>query len=256
MTKPTLILLHGFRGTHHGLEKIAEQLEGVELIIPDLPGFGEGPKRDSYTLDTYVEWTHELISKYYKPYILGHSFGSIVAAAYAAKYPDTIAKLILVNPIGAPALEGPKGALTKLAVFYYQVGKILPPSIAMKWLGSDISTLIMSKAMTKTKDKALQKWIDQQHLQYFSRFHSARSVHEGFVTSVSNSVRDFAAQIPVKTLLIAGEKDDITPLEKQKQLQQLFPNAELKVIKSVGHLTHYETPGEVADFVQAFIKSV
>lgn len=53
---------------------------------------------------------------------MGHSFGSIVCAAYAAKYPKTISRLILVNPIGAPALEGPNKFMTKLAVMYYKIG--------------------------------------------------------------------------------------------------------------------------------------
>jgi len=255
MIKPTLILIHGFRGTHHGLAKIAEYLPHYNLVIPDLPGFGEGETLPTYDLDTYVEWLHTLVSKYDKPYLLGHSFGSIITAAYAAKYGDTIEKLILVNPIGAPALEGPRGALTKLAIFYYQLGKALPAPIAKAWLSSHVSTLVMSKVMTKTKDRKLRKFIDQQHIQYFSRFHSADSVHQGFVTSVTNSVRDVAGHITIKTLLIVGALDDITPLEKQKELVRLFPDATLVTIEGVGHLTHYETPKDVASAVQAFIKS-
>lgn len=255
MTKPTLILLHGFRGTHHGLQKIVDHLDGFRLVVPDLPGFGEGVSLDSYDMDSYVEWTRELTTKYDTPYLLGHSFGSIVASAYASKYPDTIKKLILVNPIGAPALEGPRGALTKLAVFYYFVGKKLPTRLAKPWLSTNLSTDIMSHTMTKSKDKTMRAFVFNQHRQYFSRFHSADSVHQGFITSVSNSVRDYAKKIAVPTLLIAGDKDDITPIEKQRDLVKLFPNAQLVTIKNVGHLTHYETPAEVADAVQAFIKS-
>jgi pimeloyl-ACP methyl ester carboxylesterase len=179
-----------------------------------------------------------------------------VAAAYAAKYGDTIEKLILVNPIGAPALEGSSKYLTKLAVFYYAVGKALPAPVAKSWLSSKASTLVMSKAMTKTKDRTLRKEIDSQHLQHFSSFHSADSVHKAFVTSVSNSVRDYAARIEVPTLLIAGALDNITSLDTQKQLVRLFPDAQLVVVQNVGHLTHYETPKEVAVATQAFIKSV
>ena len=121
--KPTIIMIHGFRGTHHGLARIAEELgDHYHLIIPDIPGFGEGETLDAYTLDNYVMWLHRFITRQklnQPPILLGHSFGSIVTAAYAAHYPETIQKLILVNPIGAPALEGPKAIMTKLAVFYY-----------------------------------------------------------------------------------------------------------------------------------------
>lgn len=259
MSERALIMIHGFRGTHHGLALIAKELTGTKTIVPDLPGFGEGDMLHQYDLDSYVEWLHGFVvaQKHKKaPDLLGHSFGSIVCAAYAAKYPDTIRRLILVNPIGAPALEGPRGILSKLAVIYYWLGKRLPARLGRAWLSSWVSVMLMSSVMAKTKSKRLRKFIHQQHLSYFSRFDTPNSVYEGFVTSVSHSVRDMAKDVPSKTLLIAGDKDDITPLEKQEALVNVFKDAELVVIKDVGHLTHYETPKEVARAVQAFIKSV
>ncbi|MBC7564777.1 alpha/beta hydrolase [Candidatus Saccharibacteria bacterium] len=251
-------MIHGFRGTHDGLSLIASHLKGFTVIIPDLPGFAEGDTLENYNLDSYVLWLQQFIKKQQLqrlPTLLGHSFGSIVAASYGAQYPDTIEKLILVNPIGSPALEGPRGIMTKLAVFYYWLGTKLPANLSHKWLASKIVVDIMSQTMTKTKDKQLRQYIFDQHRQYFSRFHSPQSVSESFTTSVTNSVRDVAAHITTPTLLIAGEKDDITPLNKQKELQKLFPDASLKVIKDVGHLTHYETPDQIASFVEAFVRS-
>jgi len=259
MAKQTIIMIHGFRGTHHGLSLIADQLEQYTTIVPDLPGFGAGDVLKTHDLDSYVEWLKTFIEKQNlktPPVLLGHSFGSIVGAAYAKKYPSTIEKLILVNPIGAPALEGPKAIMSKLAVFYYWVGTKLPQKPAHKWLASDAIVMVMSVMMAKTKDKKLRAFIHDQHRQYFSRFHTPKSLAEGFSTSVSNSVRDFAKDITTPTLLIAGAKDDITTLEKQKELVKLFPNAQLKSIDNVGHLTHYETPDQVAAFVQAFITPV
>ncbi|MDB5180120.1 MAG: alpha/beta hydrolase [Candidatus Saccharibacteria bacterium] len=257
MTKQTIILIHGFRGTHHGLELIAKHLEGFTVIIPDLPGFAEGDTLPRYDLDAYVTWLAQFIQHQNlknPPILLGHSFGSIVTAAYAAKYHDTIEKLILVNPIGAPALEGPRGLLTKLAVFYYWLGTKLPNKLSHKWLSSPMVVNIMSKTMTKTKDKALRTYIDDQHHQYFSLFHTSESVSEAFATSVNHSVRDFAKKITTPTLLIVGTKDDITPLAKQKELQELIPHAKLEIIEHVGHLTHYETPDQVASYVVDFVK--
>ena len=257
MTKQTIIMIHGFRGTHDGLDLIAQHLDDFAVIVPDLPGFADGDTLQKYDLDSYVTWLKQFIEKQNlvkPPIVLGHSFGTIVSAAYAAEHKDTIKKLILVNPIGAPALEGPRGILTKLAVFYYFLGTILPAKLAHAWLASTVVVDIMSTTMTKTKDTQLRKYIHDQHRHYFSLFHSAKSVSEAFRTSVENSVRDVAAAITTPTLLIAGALDDITTLEKQKRLVQLFPDATLQIIEQVGHLTHYETPDQVASFVCAFIK--
>jgi pimeloyl-ACP methyl ester carboxylesterase len=254
--KPILIMIHGFRGTHHGLQLISDYLSDYDVIIPDLPGFSEGEKLASYDLDSYVSWLDSFINHQNlktPPVLLGHSFGSIITAAYAAKYPKTIKKLILVNPIGAPALEGPRAILTNLAVFYYWVGRKLPAKLAHKWLAAKLVVRVVTVSMTKTRDKTLRTFIHNQHFQYFSLFHDAKSLSESFTTSVSNNVREFAAHVKVPTLLIAGAKDDITPLYKQKELVALFPEAQLHVIESVGHLTHYETPEEVAAAIKRFI---
>lgn len=257
-TKTSIIMIHGFRGTHHGMQLIADRLTGYSLIIPDLPGFAEGDRLSSYDLDSYVQWLHDFIKKQNlgePPVLLGHSFGSIITAAYAAKYPDTIEKLVLVNPIGAPALEGPRALLTKLALFYYWTGRKLPERLGHKWLSAKPAVAVVTLSMTKTKDKVVRRYIHDQHYRYFSLFHDLQSLSESFTASVSHNVRDFAKSIPVPTLLIAGEKDDITPLHKQKELLALFPNGRLEVIEKVGHLTHYETPNQVAKLIQDFIKS-
>lgn len=257
--KPTLVMIHGFRGTHHGLLLVAKQLKGMNIIIPDLPGFGRGPKLKTYDLDSYVEWLHGFIKKQgltRPPLLLGHSFGSIICAAYAKKYPTTIQKLILVNPIGAPALEGPNRVMSKLAISYYKIGAKLPEKHAHKWLAAKPIVRVMSVTMAKTRDKGLRTYIHHQHDRYFSRFHSPQSVLESFTTSISHDVSQFAREIHTPTLLIAGSLDDITPLSVQYGLVKKFPKARLKVINDVGHLTHYETPEDVARHIQAFIKSV
>jgi pimeloyl-ACP methyl ester carboxylesterase len=257
-TLPAIIMIHGFRGTHHGLDLIAKQLPKNYSIVPDLPGFGESQPLDAiHNLDNYVQWLHTFIAGLNlaePPVLLGHSFGSIITAAYASRYPATISKLILVNPIGAPALEGPKAVLTRLAIFYYLLGEKLPAKIAHTWLSTKSIVMVMSNTMAKTNDKTLRAFIHDQHLQHFSSFASPKVVSEAFTTSTKHTVRESAGGIALPTLLIAGDQDDITPLHKQQELALLFPNATLEVIKGVGHLTHYETPDQVAKAVEAFIR--
>jgi pimeloyl-ACP methyl ester carboxylesterase len=254
---PVIIMIHGFRGTHHGLELIAKNLSEYRIIIPDLPGFGETkPLTDEHSLDNYTAWLHDFISdlKLSKPPILlGHSFGSIVAGNYASLHPKTIEKLILVNPIGAPALEGSQAIMTQFTLLGHKFSGILPEKLAKKLLSAKPAVMAMSITMAKTNDKKLRKFIHSEHLQHFSSFYSSKMVTEAFKTSINNNVRDFAAKINTPTLLIVGDKDDITPLSKQHELVKLFRDAKIKVIKNVGHLTHYETPDKVAGLIKDFV---
>lgn len=255
--KPVIVMIHGFRGTHHGLEKIAEHLPGYRLIIPDLPGFGESEALiKGHGLDQYVAFVHALLASLKlnePPILLGHSFGSIIAGHYASHYPDTIKKLVLVNPIGAPALKGPRGVMTRLAIGYYLLGRILPARISKAWLSTPAIVKVMSVTMAKTKDKGIRKFIHDQHLQHFSTFANSKVVDQAFKASVSHDVRQVAPIIKTPTLLVVGELDDITSLEKQKQLHAAFPDGSLVVIDGVGHLIHYETPKEASAAIDAFL---
>jgi pimeloyl-ACP methyl ester carboxylesterase len=253
--RTTIVAVHGFRGEHHGLEPVIAFLPGVRVISPDLPGFGETPGVPglAHSLETYAHWL-TAFARAVAPgaVILGHSFGSIVASAAVAGGLAT-PRLILVNPIGAPALQGPRGILTRLAVFYYWAGARLPRRWGEAVLRSRLIVRVMSVSMAKTKDAELRSFIHDQHDRYFSRFADRDVLHDAFVASVSHDVREFAPRIAQPTLLVAAERDDITPIEAQRTLRAEFADAELVEIGGVGHLIHYETPQAAAEAITRFL---
>ncbi|HYI34098.1 MAG TPA: alpha/beta hydrolase [Glaciibacter sp.] len=256
----TIVMVHGFRGDHHGLESVAAQLDGVRIIAPDLPGFGESQPLAAghHDIAGYSAWLRAFVLSLAlrgRVVILGHSFGSIIVAAAMADGLDAD-DVVLVNPIAAPALAGPRGILTRLAVFYYWLGAKLPERIGFALLRNRVIVRVMSIAMAKTHDRQLRRWIHNQHDRYFSAFSSRSVVLEAFTASVGSDVSEFAAAIRPRTLLVAAEKDDITQVPAQRRLQALFPDAVLQVIPEVGHLIHYEAPEQAAQHISAFLEPV
>lgn len=253
---PVLVFVHGFRGDHHGLEPVVANLPGFRIVSPDLPGFGESAPLAGrpHDIDGYVAWLtaflHAVgITGRYT--LLGHSFGSIVtsAAVAAGLRPD---RLILVNPIGAPALEGPRGLMTRLAVFYYWASAKLPARAGFALLKNRAIVRVMSITMAKTRDPELRRFIHDQHDRYFSAFADRDTLLEAFRASVSHDVGEYVAGIPVPTLLIAADRDDITPIEAERALARRFPDARLAEIDGVGHLIHYEKPAPAAEHIRGF----
>lgn len=254
----TIVMIHGFRGDHHGLEDIVAELpKKYRVIVPDLPGFGEsGEFKGRHDIENYTQFIHEFIQEATESptILLGHSFGSILTAHYAAEHPKAITKLILVNPIASPALKGKKAIFSHLTVFYYWLGNKLPARAGHKLLSSKAIVLTMSALLAKTKDKTLRRKIHQGHLAHFSSFQSRRVVMESFKASVSYTATEKADQITTPTLLIVGEIDDIAPLSGQKQLQQKLTGSQLIVAPKVGHLIHHEAPDIAAAAIDAFVR--
>ena len=98
---PPLLFIHGFRGNELGLKPIAEKLPNFETFVPAIPP-AEKQSLLKYDAERYADWIASYITKQKlkQPVLIGHSMGSIIAAATAAKYPQLInRKLILLAPI-------------------------------------------------------------------------------------------------------------------------------------------------------------
>ena len=251
-----LVMIHGFRGDHHGLEPIVAELgSDVHVIIPDLPGFGISQALPSPAdISSYSTWLSHFLSALHAndAVILGHSFGSIVVgAALSDGLPNK--KAILINPIAANALKGPRGIMTRLAVLYYKAAAALPAGAGYALLKNKTIVRVMSETMAKTKDPNLRQWIHEQHDQYFSLFESRDSVLEAFETSVSNDVSQFASGIHQELMMLVADKDDITALPEQKLLASRIPGTRLEIVEGVGHLVHYEAPDFAAQHIRDFL---
>ena len=104
--KDTVVLLHGKNFSGNYWEKTARDFlkEGYRVIMPDQIGFGKSSKPESFpfTLNYLSELTQNLLKQQgVDSFILvGHSMGGMVATRLSLMYPESVKKLLLVNPIG------------------------------------------------------------------------------------------------------------------------------------------------------------
>lgn len=256
--RPTIVVIHGYRGTHHGLERVIAHLPQYRFIVPDLPGFGvsEPLTTGQHTIEGYAEAMAAFIEvlSLQGSIVLGHSMGSIVAAELAKTHPEIMESLILVNPIAAHPLKGASGLIVSPSILYHWLGgKALPANLGRKLLDSRAFLLFGSVLMAKTRDKTLRGIIHANHLTHMAEYDNPAMLYEAYLGSLSGTVTDRAPHINVPTLLIAGDRDDLAPPATQKRLVQQLPSAELVIIDHVGHLIHYETPSEAARAIDQFI---
>lgn len=286
-----VLLVHGFRGDHHGLEIIANYLlkliPNVSIISPDLPGFGRSADlpensqgKNSHGEDTqggdninaYVAWLNNFV-KHTNPtredaqplplHVVGHSFGSIVTSAFAAAHPNSLALLSLINPISEPALEGSQRVASRLASLYYRAGAALPEKIGYPLLRSQLITRASSEVMMRTKDKAMRRFINGQHAAYFGSFGSRRGVLSAYEASITHTAAEYAAAIRVPVQMLVAEDDDLGTPETARAMYATLTSRDLPasssgarerldMIPEVGHLIHYETPRRAAELIADF----
>ncbi len=251
---PSILAIHGFRGTHHGLQRIIDALPECEFIVPDLPGFGDSQPfaKRIHDAKNYASFVAALAKEIDRPLtLLGHSFGTIVVAKMEETYPAISQKVIFAAPITRRARDE---FATKFGDLYYAVGRKLPIKSGEKWLASRAITRGMGIMMMKTRDRELRRYVHDQHLTYFSRFANRQTLLEAYDSASDDELRNILPNIAKPVLIIAGTNDMISKFSQNKIVaEKLNGNSQLIAIEKTGHLLHYEKPTDVADAIREFI---
>lgn len=250
----TVFLLHGknFNGAYFKETANVLKDKGFRVVIPDQIGFGKSskPKRYQFTFQQLAENTKSIaddlgITKFH---LVGHSMGGMLATRMALMYPDSVEKLILVNPIG----------LEDYRTFS-------PYQTIDKQYQAELKNTYQSY-----KDYQLQYYYNNKWKPEYDQWLNLLAgwtIHPDYHTVAWNAaltsdmvftqpvVYDFD-KISVATLLIIGTRDrtaigknlapkELQPLMGQYQLlgkstQQKIKNAQLTELEGIGHLPHIE----------------
>ncbi|HXQ51091.1 MAG TPA: alpha/beta hydrolase [Stellaceae bacterium] len=102
---PPLVYLHGPWGLRSDRAFLDLLARSHTVYAPKHPGTSGGDHQAAHELDNFwdlVVYHGELFDRLglEAPAIVGHSFGGMVAAEYAANAPQRVGKLVLIDPVG------------------------------------------------------------------------------------------------------------------------------------------------------------
>jgi pimeloyl-ACP methyl ester carboxylesterase len=242
-SKP-LLLLHGMSTSGDSFRELMYGLsDDYYLVAPDIPGFGLSDNTEPYSLDHLIEWLASFIDQLdLNPiYLLGHSFGGILASAYTLSYPEDIQKLILLSP-----------ALL--------VGQMIPPlarrmsaSRVLTGAGIALSRLRLERQIRiqfHEPDRMDDSIWDRRRLDY-SRARASAAAVSAFA-SVDLTPR--LAEIDKPTLVVWGSDDPILAASHAHQLEGFINGVQIQLIDSCGHLPMIEQKDEMVKISREFIR--
>ncbi|KKP54711.1 MAG: Alpha/beta hydrolase fold protein [Parcubacteria group bacterium GW2011_GWA1_33_6] len=217
--KPFLIL-HGWRSNSDRWQKTAELIaqKNLKVIVPDLPGFGKSQEPESaWSIDNYVEWLSEFsqnIPELNKDfYLLGHSFGGTFAAKFTIKYNQKIEKLFLVAA-SCIRLKTPSKR------FIYNVSRIIK--------------LFYFFPFYEIFRKYFYKFI----LRKSDYLYVSGIMKEIYLKVIADDLSQKLVSLRAPTVIIWGEKDDLTPIEHAYIIHKKISDSKLIIIPSAGHNLH------------------
>ena len=251
--KPPLLFLHGFTGSSEDWKPIAAQVDkSFSTIGIDLIGHGKSASPENeelYSAEAVANQIKNIIDLTTKGKIIpvGYSMGGRAALNFAIKYPEKAAALILES--------------TNTGIEDEELRK--------ERIKSDNEIIQFIK--THTIGEFVDFWMEKEIFNTQRRFSEEKRnrIKEAKLRNnpvgLANSLNGFGTGkmlplfvnlkgIKCSTLLITGKLD--TKFTKiNKEILNLFPKAEHKVIKNAGHNTHLEEPGDFIKELNQFLNS-
>lgn len=260
-----LLVLHGGPGSScFSLQGLKELAIERPVILYDQLGCGRSDRPDDdtlWTLDRFVQEVKQIRKALTldKVHILGHSWGTTLAAAYYFSEPIGISSIIFSSPcLSAPLWEeDQKRNLTKL-----------PPDI------QEIIRRSEEDGTTETAEfqHAIEMFNDQfvcrlkpypEHLKKGKDYrnpHIYQLMWGPSEFTVKGNLKSFdctqqLSSISVPTLYTCGRFDEATP-ESTKYFSDLTPNASFHVFEQSAHMAYVEETEEYLRVMDDFLHTV
>ena len=257
---PPVLLLHGWPGDRADWREVVPRLDGLDVVVPDLRGFGESdkPAQDpdpAYSLGGQVRSVTALLAQLGLDHVVvaGYDVGSRVAQALASQRPGLVKALVV-----APPLPG--------------IGeRVLTPEAQREFWYQSFHQLALAQQLIDGQPAAVRAYLahfwshwsgpsfeladaDLDRLAGHYSAPGAFTASIGWYRAGAGAVaRSLAEQAPdpdhrvhVPATVLWPGHDPLFPAAWSDRLKEFFDEVRLRPLPDAGHFSPLEAPAEFA----------
>ncbi len=244
---PAVVLLHAFPLDHDVWRPQAEDLSKEYWVItPDFRGHGQSEATDeSYSMDLLASDVKDLVENLgVKNIVLGGiSMGGYVAFAYRRLFPEDIQALILVDT--KAEADTPQARLGRM----------------------EMAGLVVRKGVASFADRMLPRLFSKQSVETNASIvkDARRTIEAMSPIGIIGGLKGLADrsdstplldEIRVPTLIIVGEKDELTTVDDAKRMASKIVGSKLVIVPNAAHISTLEQPEKVTSAIQTFLREI
>jgi pimeloyl-ACP methyl ester carboxylesterase len=238
--KQDVVILHGWNLSAPRFAPLKEALTtlGYNVHTLDLPGFGKEPAPEkSWHIVEYADFLKGYFQRkrITNAVLIGHSFGGRVALKFAQLHPQALKAIVLTGTPGFSPV--PKGKLL-LFLLVAKIGRVLFSVPPLTFFADWARRLLYYVAGAK------------------DFFRAEGVMKQTFKNVVQDSLVEAMETLAVPCLLIWGEFDVIVPVAIARQIHEVLPRSELKVVPQADHGVPFKESGVFASYVDRFVKGL
>ena len=263
---PPLLLIHGGRDHCRNWDWVASELRNdYHVIAPDLRGHGDSQWMvgGGYLHIDYVYDIAQLVQqKHMSPVtVMGHSLGGSISLIYAGLYPETVARLISIEGMGAPPRWSHAGNPPKVE------SRLQNWVNNLRHLSSRVPRKYTSLEEAFHRMQTENPHLTEEQARHLTVHGSNQNEDGTYSWKFDNYVRTFApiglsddeiqslyARITCPTLLIYGKESWASdPLKDGRAA--VFKNVQVNGIDAAGHWSHHDQFDEFMGIVRDFLEA-
>ncbi|HEX5924991.1 MAG TPA: alpha/beta hydrolase [Baekduia sp.] len=240
-TGPAIVLLPSGAHDHHDFDELRALLpDGMRTIALDWPGHGESPLGEGpATAMRFADIAEELVERLAPEgaVVVGNSVGGFAAGRLAARRPELVRGLVLVDGGGFGGRPPHVRAFSALMGRPWFLRRIYP-AFSARYMRA------RTDADRRARDTGVATTRQDPGLR------AVTELWRSFA-SPEHDLREEAKAITAPTLVLWGRHDPVIPLKLGRRVAELVPDARLVVFDS-GHVPHTTDPAGVAAELVSF----
>jgi pimeloyl-ACP methyl ester carboxylesterase len=221
------------------------------VIVPDRPGYGHSsrPRRRWWGPRSQAALLRALIARIgvERPILFGHSFGALVALAFALDYPAETRGVVLASGyyFPTPRLDVPFMAFPALPLLGDLARHTVSPLIA-RALWPHMLKVLFSPAPVPRYFQLFPTWMALRPSQL-----RAAAEEAALLVPSALGMRHQYGEVDVPTVIVAGAQDRyVDPSRHSIALAGRIVAAELIVSPRAGHMVHHVDPRRVLHAIE------
>lgn len=244
---PTLLMIHGFGANRDNWLRFARYFKDYRVIALDLPGFGESSKPDiDYDVASQTERVHAFAKTLglTRLHLIGNSMGGHIAALYAARHPEQVLSVALLDNAGVTS--------PRKSEMFTMIERGEPNPLVVR-RAEDFDALMRFVFVNPPPlPESLKRHFAEQSMANQAIYDKIfRQLRERYVP-----LEPELPKIQVPTLLLWGEQDRVLDVYSIEVMKPLLKQPSVVIMPDCGHAPMIERPEETARHYQAFLDSL
>ena len=243
--QPVVVFIHG-AGHDHSVWNLQCRYfasHGWSVLAPDLPGHGRSQGAPAATLEETAAWLLAMLDAagVSRAALVGHSMGSLIALEVAARAPERATALSLVGsavpmPVAPPLLAAAQDDRAAAHAMINQWSFSPAAQHGTSAVPGMAQTIVNLRLMERQREGVL---------------HADLSACNAYQRGT-----EAAAMVRCPTLLVCGERDQMTPLRAAAPLRDALGDVRVHLIPNCGHAIMAERPDALTDALAGFLNKL